>query len=1175
MLMRSLLKRLFSSTSSRFPARVRPAHRRHQLVRSRIEPLEVRMLLTTVTITEFSAGITAGRGPFGIAAGPDGNVWFTENNFNQGAGAIGRITPAGVVTEFTAGISSPQQLGGITAGPTGDNSLWFVESDPSSGSTGPAQMRIGRISTTGTVVSETTVGAADLGTITVGPDGNLWFTLSVSSQIGRMTPAGVVTLFGASQGISPRSNPLAITTGPDGNLWFTQPGVNINTLNNTNQSNLAQLGQQLILSGAIGRIGRITPQGVVTEFNMTSGGYPIGITAGPDGNLWFTEPGIDSGTQTSFAAIGRITTSGVVTEFTTGLTQSALPGRITVGPDNNLWFTEPIGNRIGQATTAGVITEFTTGLTPNSRPSEIVTGPDGNLWFTEHDANQVARAVISSSTTIAIQAPSITFGNNGSVTVTASSTAGTPTGNISLSVDGGTAQVLALTSGAATFTVSGLAAGSHTLLASYAAQGNFEAATANGTLDVFRAATTTTISAPAITVGADGTVVVTVSSSAGTPSGQVSLAVDGVTLPFQTLDAAGTSTFTVSSPTVGTHTLAANYAAQGNFNNSTATGSLQVNAATAIPTTTSISAPAITVGANGSVTVTVSSGNGTPTGNISLSVDGGTAQVLQLNNAGAATFTVPNPSVGSHTLAATYAAQGNFGASSANGTLQVNAATAITTSTSISAPAITVGANGSVTVTVSSGNGTPTGNVSLSVDGGTAQVLQLNNAGAATFTVPNPSVGSHTLAATYAAQGNFGASSANGTLQVNAATAITTSTSISAPAITVGANGSVTVTVSSGNGTPTGNVSLSVDGGTAQVLQLNNAGAATFTVPNPSVGSHTLAATYAAQGNFGASSANGTLVVNAATSGVGLSLFLIGSDRQVYIEKFDTNLDLLSGPSLVQAGAAGNALSAVTLPNNAPVAFLVGLDSQVYKATFDPSGNLLTGFALTQAGSVRSIVATNDAAGNPLLLVVGADSQVYYQRFDVTGNLTAGYALVSPGAVLDLISSGPVMFAKGLDSQLYQNRFDGTTWSGYSLPAAGGVQSFSYSAGSGLLLAIGGDSQLYAQKFDASGNSAGWFLTAPGGVKGVTQDLYSGNAIAFVIGLDGQIYSEKFDTAGQSLGYAPTQPGAVNSIVSAGVTGTPALFAVGLDNQVYLLKFDNQTGEVNGNFTSINSGTVL
>ena len=51
----------------------------------------------------------AGASPFEITAGPDGNLWFTENVGNR----IGRITPAGVVTEFSAGISPNARLFGI------------------------------------------------------------------------------------------------------------------------------------------------------------------------------------------------------------------------------------------------------------------------------------------------------------------------------------------------------------------------------------------------------------------------------------------------------------------------------------------------------------------------------------------------------------------------------------------------------------------------------------------------------------------------------------------------------------------------------------------------------------------------------------------------------------------------------------------------------------------------------------------------------------------------------------------------------------------------------------------------------------------------------------------------------------------------------------------------------
>ena len=47
-------------------------------------------------VPEFTTGLTAT--PNQIAAGSDGNLWFTETVGNR----IGRITPAGVVLEFSA-----------------------------------------------------------------------------------------------------------------------------------------------------------------------------------------------------------------------------------------------------------------------------------------------------------------------------------------------------------------------------------------------------------------------------------------------------------------------------------------------------------------------------------------------------------------------------------------------------------------------------------------------------------------------------------------------------------------------------------------------------------------------------------------------------------------------------------------------------------------------------------------------------------------------------------------------------------------------------------------------------------------------------------------------------------------------------------------------------------------
>src|SRR5258708_19338942 len=87
----------------------------------------------------------------------------------------------------------------------------------------------------------------------------------------------------------------------------------------------------------------ISPIGTLTEFTLpTPKSEPYGITAGPDGDLWFTE---FQGNQ-----IGRITPIGTLTEFRM-TTPATSPNGITRGPDGNFWFTEDLGNKIGRIKT--------------------------------------------------------------------------------------------------------------------------------------------------------------------------------------------------------------------------------------------------------------------------------------------------------------------------------------------------------------------------------------------------------------------------------------------------------------------------------------------------------------------------------------------------------------------------------------------------------------------------------------------------------------------------------------------------------------------------------------------------------------------------------------------------------------------------------------------------------
>jgi virginiamycin B lyase len=271
------------------------------------------------------------RAVWGITAGPDGALWYTDYISNM----VRRISTAGAVTGYA--LPTFSYPFGITAGP--DGALWFTDEDG---------LHIGRITTTG-LITEYPVPSGQYG-ITTGPDGALWFAEG-SGKIGRITTAGTVTEYPLPTG-SPA--PIWITAGPDGALWFIGEGFDA--------------------------IGRITTAGVATVYTLSDctgvNCWAGQITAGPDGAVWFTESGSnDSGGN----KIVRITTAGVITKYLVP-TPNSEPGGITAGPDGALWFTEQNTALIGRITTAGVITEYPM-LSTTCCGASITPGPNNTLWF--------------------------------------------------------------------------------------------------------------------------------------------------------------------------------------------------------------------------------------------------------------------------------------------------------------------------------------------------------------------------------------------------------------------------------------------------------------------------------------------------------------------------------------------------------------------------------------------------------------------------------------------------------------------------------------------------------------------------------------------------------------------------------------------------------------------------
>jgi virginiamycin B lyase len=157
--------------------------------------------------------------PHGIAAGPEGSVWFTDDGANvQGRNLIGRIDAAGVVEEFP--IPTPgAEPAAIVAGT--DGAMWFTE---------PGKRKIGRITSTGEVTEFAVPDVSSaLNGLVLGAEGNLWFAeRQPLPGFGSISPSGEVRsyhpLFEPDSYVNTEAiGPYSLTLGTDGDIWFTDP----------------------------------------------------------------------------------------------------------------------------------------------------------------------------------------------------------------------------------------------------------------------------------------------------------------------------------------------------------------------------------------------------------------------------------------------------------------------------------------------------------------------------------------------------------------------------------------------------------------------------------------------------------------------------------------------------------------------------------------------------------------------------------------------------------------------------------------------------------------------------------------------------------------------------------------------------------------------------------------
>jgi virginiamycin B lyase len=296
----------------------------------------------SVTITEFGTPID-NSSPGGITVGPDGNIWFTEvQGGGDGLGSVtpDRSSPPAFGNDDYAGTSS--RLGNVTTGP--DGNLWFTIM-------GSPDIEIGAMTRTGTMIGTWNTGDLSNGVppdIVTGPGSALWFTANADSWIGRITTSGVITQFAAgdcgSRGLPVQ--PGAITVGPDGNLWYTIDAPahcpELGRMTPSGSVTMFTIPAQAtdVAAGPDGNIWFTTASGV-GDINPTTGEPGVynrhapGTSIAPSpctNDLWFTA---------GSGSVGKITTSGAESVYSLP-TAGSDPDDITAD-NGTVWLTEPNG----------------------------------------------------------------------------------------------------------------------------------------------------------------------------------------------------------------------------------------------------------------------------------------------------------------------------------------------------------------------------------------------------------------------------------------------------------------------------------------------------------------------------------------------------------------------------------------------------------------------------------------------------------------------------------------------------------------------------------------------------------------------------------------------------------------------------------------------------------------
>jgi len=698
--------------------------------------------------------------------------------------------------------------------------------------------------TTLTAGANTEIGTQGISGLTLCADGNS-LTMGTQCTVEPIfAPAGSPPLTQPSEqetgNIDVNNDVVPSTTAANSPLVITVDGtatlVNPTKVALTSTPNPSNFGQSVTFTATVSiTSGSGTPTGTVDFFDgatkldttavtisageasfsistLTVGLHNITATYNGDSNDATStsntvQQTVDEQTATAIQSSANPSALGSSVTFTATVTIAGGGGVTLVGTVTFLDGGNPLGPAIVLG--AGGTARFATSSLAEG-PHSITAVYNGDLTdFLDGSTSAVLTQDVLAPSTVVLSPPvpnPSTYGTTVTLTATVSSS-GTPapTGSVNFLDDGnkiGSAPFTGNT-GVATFTISTLAVGPHSLTATYAGDSNVGPGASNTqTLTVNPAATSTTVSAtpsPGI-AGKAITFSATVSAlqGSGTITGSVSFTANGQPVCQGSVGSKGGASCTAALAP-GTYSIVASYSGNTNDNSSTSTAlSYKVIQATTQVVLTSSANPAQVLSAV--VFKAVVSGNGgTPTGQVKFSVDGASVNSGSLDASGAASFSDSSLPVGSHQIVATYAGDTDDAGSSSSALTQViNPIPTVTdlgqSSTGGATPQAIL-----VATTLAATGPTPTGTITFKSGGKVIGSAPLDPTGVATLT-PDLAPGNYSIIASYGGDSIHSPSTSAAVSITGLPQGFSITVNPSSLSLATGQNGTVSVTITATSG---------------------------------------------------------------------------------------------------------------------------------------------------------------------------------------------------------------------------------------------------------------------------------------------------------------------------------------------------------------------------------------